>query len=104
MFQPLLGKSAPARDNVAATCHVSSMCHGLARGRKTDADATGTNHLQLTRDILWKTSALSSKRRYYTPLIDRKPEKYGVFSTIPRQAAHLHGGFARSGFFARRRS
>jgi hypothetical protein len=56
----------------------------------------------VTKDILWKTSALSSKRRYYTPPIDRKPDKYGVFSIIPSQAAHLHGGFARSGLFRAR--
>ena len=27
MFQPLFGKSAPARDDVAATCDVGSICH-----------------------------------------------------------------------------
>jgi len=63
-------------------------------GEKRTQDATGTNHLHVTRDILWKTSALSSKRRYYTPPSDRKPEKYGVFNAIHSQAAYLHGGFA----------
>ena len=83
MFQPLLGKIAPARDNVAATCHVSSMCHGPARRRENGRRRNRTNHLHVTSDILWKTSALSSKRRYYTPPIDRKPEKYGVIQRYP---------------------
>ena len=99
VFQPLLGEIAPARDNVAATCHVSSMCHEPARKRENGRRRNGTNHLHVTSDILWKTSALSSKRRYYTPLIDRKPEKYGIFRPIHSQAAPLHGGFARVGFF-----
>ena len=34
ILQPLLGKSAPARDNIAATCHVESMCHEPARKEK----------------------------------------------------------------------
>ena len=34
VFQPLLGKGAPARDDVAAACHVDSMCHEPARKEK----------------------------------------------------------------------
>ena len=34
MVQPLFGKLAPARDDVAATCHVGSMCHENARMEK----------------------------------------------------------------------
>jgi len=48
---------------------------------------------------LWKTFELSSKRRYYAPLIDQKPENYGVFRAIHRQAARLHGRIAQAGFF-----
>jgi hypothetical protein len=33
----LLGKVAPARNDVAATCHVCRMCHKSARKRETDA-------------------------------------------------------------------
>ena len=48
VIEPLLGKSAPAPDNVATARHVQSMCHEPARRRKTDADATGTNQLDAT--------------------------------------------------------
>jgi hypothetical protein len=41
---------------------------------------------------------LSSERRYYTPLIGRKPEKYGIILPIHSQSARLHGGFARPDF------
>ena len=34
MFQPLFGKLAPARDDVAATCQVGSICHQNARMEK----------------------------------------------------------------------
>jgi hypothetical protein len=37
VFQPLLGKVAPARNDVAAACHVCRMCHKSARKRETDA-------------------------------------------------------------------
>jgi hypothetical protein len=67
---------------------------------ETDADATGTNHLHVTIGILWKTFELSSKRRYYAPLIDRKPKKYGIIRPIHSQAAHLHGRVARVSFFS----
>jgi hypothetical protein len=40
VFQPSLGKVAPARHEVAAASHVCRMCHKLARKRETDADAT----------------------------------------------------------------
>ena len=40
VFQPLLGKVAPARNDVAAARHVCRKCHKLARKRETDADAT----------------------------------------------------------------
>jgi hypothetical protein len=54
-------------------------------------------HESIRRDvhILWKTFKLSSERRYYTPLIGRKPEKYGIILPTPSQAARLHGGFAQ---------
>ena len=34
VFQPLLGKGAPARNDVAAACHVCSICHEPARKEK----------------------------------------------------------------------
>src|SRR4030095_7724165 len=40
IFQPSLGEGAPARNDVAAACHVCRTCHKLARKRETDADAT----------------------------------------------------------------
>ncbi|HYI29734.1 MAG TPA: hypothetical protein VD863_18005 [Bradyrhizobium sp.] len=51
--------------------------------------------MNVTIRILWKTFELSSKRRYAAPLIDEKPEKYGVIRTIHSQAAWLHGHVAR---------
>ena len=67
IFQPSLGKVAPTRNNVAATCHVSSMCHEPARKRKTDADATRTNHLHVTMIFCGKLRALSSKSTSEAP-------------------------------------
>jgi hypothetical protein len=40
VFQPPLGKVAPARNDVAAARHVCRKCHKSARKRETDADAT----------------------------------------------------------------
>jgi hypothetical protein len=40
VFQPPLGKVAPARNDVAAARHVCRECHNSARKRETDADAT----------------------------------------------------------------
>jgi hypothetical protein len=49
IFQPLLCKRAPTRSDIAATCHVRSMCHEPARKEgETDADATGTNQFDVT--------------------------------------------------------
>ena len=43
VFQPLLGKSAPARDNVATVSHVHSMCHEPARKEKNGRRRNRTN-------------------------------------------------------------
>ncbi len=63
VFQPLLGEIAPARDNVAAIRHVQSMCHKQARKEKNGRRRNGDEDESVERagDILWKTSALSSK-------------------------------------------
>jgi hypothetical protein len=54
IFQPLLGKSAPARNRVATACHVDLMCHEPARKK----NGRGRNEREsIKRDtyILWKT-------------------------------------------------
>src|SRR3984885_6371568 len=44
VIQPLLSKSAPPRDHVAAACHVYSMCHEPARREeKRTQTQRGTN-------------------------------------------------------------
>ena len=45
VIQPLLGKSAPARDNVAAACHVQSMCHKPAREEKNGRGRNGNESI-----------------------------------------------------------
>ena len=68
---------------------------------KTDADATGTNHLHVTSDILWKTSCVVQQATATTHRPSTESRRNTGFSaSIHRQDAHLHGGFAR-GFFAR---
>src|SRR4030088_169088 len=49
VLQPLLGERAPACNNVAATCHVCSMCHESARKEKERTRTQrGTNQLDVT--------------------------------------------------------
>ena len=72
---------------------------------ETDADATGTNHLHVTIDILWKTFELSSKRRYYAPLIDRKAGEIRGFPPYPQSSRmpawpHCAGRFFERGVTA----
>ena len=64
VFQPLLGKGAPARNDVAAACHVCSMCHELARKEKDGRGRNGDESIGRDRDILWKTFALSRCNLY----------------------------------------
>src|ERR1017187_4988723 len=64
VLQPLLGKSAPARDDVAAACHVESMCHEPARKEKKRTRTQRNESIRRDRDILWKTFALSSSHPY----------------------------------------
>ena len=45
VIQPLLGKSAPARDNVAAARHVQSMCHEPARKEKNGRGRNGNESI-----------------------------------------------------------
>jgi hypothetical protein len=98
VFQPLLRKTAPAGNNIAATrqVHVGVyvMCHKPARkeenGRRRNRDeSTGDD-----RDILWKTSSLSSAGHYRTSRRERNPHIYGVFHPIHSQAAQQHGRVA----------
>jgi hypothetical protein len=62
IFQPLLSKSAPARDNVAAMYHVESMCHESARKEKNGRRRNRNESIGRDRDILWKTLILSSEQ------------------------------------------
>ena len=61
IFQPLLGKIAPARNNIAATCPVCMMCHKPARKEKNGRRRNRDESIGRDRDILWKTSSLSSR-------------------------------------------
>src|ERR1035437_431706 len=63
VLQPLLGKIAPARDDVAAPCHVQLMCHEPARKEKNGRRRNGHESIRRDRDILWKTFKLSSVYR-----------------------------------------
>jgi hypothetical protein len=66
----LLGKRAPARDEIAADGRVLAMCHEPARERETDARRNGARRNGARRNggestkrddfILWKSFCLSS--------------------------------------------
>src|ERR1700738_3973137 len=60
IFQPPFGKIAPARDGIAAACHVCSMSHESARKEKNGRRRNGDESIGRDRDILWKTFVLSS--------------------------------------------
>ena len=91
IFQSLLGKRAPARDDISAARHVQSMCHEPSpqgerrRGRNPDESN------QYDSDILWKTFVLSSGDPCQTAGIDEGLKKPG-FS--PLCTIKLHRGMA----------
>jgi hypothetical protein len=61
MFQPLLGKVAPARHNVSAARPVYTMCrHKSARKEKNGRRRNRDESTARDNVILWKTSWLSS--------------------------------------------
>ena len=62
VFQPLLGKIAPARKDIAAASHVESLCHEAARKEKNGRRRNRTESIERDRDILWKTFPMSSER------------------------------------------
>lgn len=45
VIEPLLGKSAPASDNVATARHVQSLCHKLARKEKNGRGRNGNESI-----------------------------------------------------------
>jgi hypothetical protein len=45
VIEPLLGKSAPAPDNVATARHVQSMCHKPAREEKNGRGRNGNESI-----------------------------------------------------------
>ena len=55
ILQPLLGKSAPARDGVATACHVDLMCHESARREKNGRGRNERESIKRDAYILWKT-------------------------------------------------
>src|ERR1700678_154821 len=76
MIQPLLGKSAPAPDNVATARRVQSMSHKPARKEKNGRGRNGNESIRRDTHILWKTFALSSERPYQSPFIEKKPPEF----------------------------
>src|SRR5579863_7713615 len=60
IFEPLLGKGAPPRHNIAASCRARLMCHDPAR-QKRDAKATKTNQLKRETSIFWESLRKCSK-------------------------------------------
>jgi hypothetical protein len=55
VLEPLLGKSAPARDGVATACHVHLMCHESARKEKNGRGRNERESIKRDAYILWKT-------------------------------------------------
>ena len=74
ILQPLLGKSAPARDNIAATFHVESMCHEPARKEKNGRGTQrGTNQFDATFIFCGKLLPCPAGDLARRPGIDRRP-------------------------------
>jgi hypothetical protein len=69
-------------------------CHESARKEKNGRRRNRDESIRCDRDILWKTSVLSSVQPYATPSGERNPHKYGVIRSIHSQAAQRHGGDA----------
>ena len=93
IFQPLLGKSAPARDDVAAARHVQSMCHEPARKEKNGRRRNGNESIGRDRDILWKTFALSSEART-RPVHRQKARKSAGCPSYSQSSGDRHGRVA----------
>ena len=87
IFEPLLRKSAPTCDNVAAWRHVDSMCHEPAREEKNGRDATGDESIRRDSYILWKTFLLSSVSVHQRPVPRQKGRKISVVLVVHSQAA-----------------
>src|ERR1700733_7312366 len=78
IFQPLLGQIAPAHKHIAAASHVDSLSHKPAREEKNGRRRNRTESIERDRDILWKTFAMSSQRRYTALRGGKNPGEYGV--------------------------
>jgi hypothetical protein len=70
------------------------MCHEFARKEKNGRRRNRDESTARDRDILWKTSSLSSTGHYWTDSDERNPHEYGVIRSIHRQAVLWHGGVA----------
>src|SRR5450631_3407778 len=76
VFQPLLGKSAPTRDNIAAACHVCSMSHESARKEKNGRGRNGDESMDVTEIFCGKLFILSSDQPCpASALADRPAQK-----------------------------
>src|SRR5580704_13681533 len=67
IFQPLLGKCTPARDDVAAAGHVGSICHESARKEKNGRRRNRNESTDVTEIFCGKLlfcPARSSTRRH----------------------------------------
>jgi hypothetical protein len=70
------------------------MCHEFARKEKNGRRRNRDESTARDRDILWKTSSLSSTGHYRADPDERNPHEYGVIRPIHRQAVRWHGGVA----------
>ena len=88
IFQPPLGKRAPARDDVAAMCHAGSMYHETARKEKNGRRRNRNESIRRDGDILWKTLILSSAHLYQqlATAEGRRSPGFSFLSTVKRRA------------------
>jgi hypothetical protein len=70
------------------------LSHKPAREEKNGRRRNRTESIERDRDILWKTFAMSSQRRYTALRDGKSPGEYGVVRLIHSQAATRHGGSA----------
>jgi hypothetical protein len=73
VFEPRFGESAPARERIAAPCHVELMGHESARKEKNGRRRNRDESIEHDEDMLWKTLTKSSYRARSAPAFDGKP-------------------------------
>src|SRR4051812_42587564 len=91
VLQPLLGESAPTRNDIAPTGDVELIGHEPDRKERSGRGRNGDESLRHGRYILWKTLAKSTVQHYRTSVIDGIAVVLRGSIAIPSR--HIRRGF-----------